>query len=153
MNTDLVERLRKDFPYLFEVGFELSATNEDQRWSFVELLSDDFRIEFEILDGMLDVSIRHYYRREDKYGRWHGLSTYVELFEGHPVDFPTSVALASEDMKLLSHLLRQYMNKLQAFSQEGSHAENENKLHEIRKNISERNWKKLARLTNFTNDN
>ena len=145
MITDLVERLKEDFPYLFELGFELSAMDEDHRWSFVELLSDDFRIEFEVLDGMLDVSIRHYYRREDKYGRWHGLSTYVELFERHPVEFPTSVALASEEMKLLSHLLRQYMNKLQAFSREGSHAENENKLHEIRKNISQRNWIKLAR--------
>ncbi len=141
MNIDLLESLKEDFPYLFELGFVLSSTSEDHRLSLVELTSDDFRIEFEVLDGMLDISIRHYYAREDKYGYWHGLSTYIDLLEGRPVEFPARIAFASEDRKLLSRLLLQYMNKLRAFSQEGSHAENEIKLNAIGKSISERKWK------------
>jgi hypothetical protein len=144
MNINLVDALEEDFPYLFEPRFVLLSKKEAQRLSSAELMSDDFRIEFEVLDGMLNVSIRHYYPLEQKYGYWHGLFTYIELFEGHPLEFPEQVAFASNEMKLLSRLLLQYMNKLKAFSRERTCEENERKLNEIGKNISERNWKKLG---------
>src|SRR5689334_14549264 len=116
MHANLVEDLRSTFSYLFDQGFVESPSKEDHRIRSVALMSEDFTIVFEELDGILDLFISHYYPTEKKHGRLHSLHTYVEFFEGHPVRFPENVVVDSDKLKLLSYVLLRYMNKLQIFN-------------------------------------
>ena len=120
MNTTLLTTLRKMFPYLYEQGFTLLSSQEDNRLSSIEFGSTDIKLRFDILDGIVDIFVAANHPKAGNGGHWYGLATYIEYLEGHPIDFPGRVVFPPNDLKILSNTLETYMDRLRNLSPMGN---------------------------------